>query len=158
MAGRQFDTDVSRPAGLRTNLRQPQRAIDDSESGKYLDDVQEDWNRRVDTEVQTMVDGMVDMIELAALAEKDKFRTSEDAFEMETRAENMVRAAHSLLTITHSLKLMVLLSDESQAVERREQELAEIAQEIEEAHRKTAAEWHDIVEPPADPSEVGTSP
>ena len=47
-----------------------------------------------------------------------------------------VRAAHSLLSIIHSMKLMLLLSDEVQIAHRRDAELKEVHQEKEEIKRK----------------------
>lgn len=41
-----------------------------------------------------------------------------------------VRAAHSLLSITHSMKLLLLLSDESQITAQRDQEIKEIKTEV----------------------------
>ena len=45
----------------------------------------------------------------------------------------MVRAAHSLLSITHSMKLLLLLSDESQTVLQRDRELEQLRAQAEEA-------------------------
>jgi mediator of RNA polymerase II transcription subunit 22 len=49
-----------------------------------------------------------------------------------------IRAANSLLSIVHSMKLQLLLSDEAQIVERRDAELATTLQEKEEAKAKVA--------------------
>ena len=62
-------TDVSRPSALPTaKLRQhqPQPLIDQS-SAEYLDDIEAEWNKRVDVEIETLVDGMVDIVSLAAV-------------------------------------------------------------------------------------------
>ena len=48
----------------------------------------------------------------------------------------MVRAAHSLLSITHSMKLLLLLSDESQIVQQRNRALKDTRSDAEEAKKK----------------------
>lgn len=64
-------TDVSRPAALpMAHLLQRsttnQASIDQS-SNEYLDTVEEEWNKKVDSEVDTLVDGMVDLVSLASV-------------------------------------------------------------------------------------------
>lgn len=48
----------------------------------------------------------------------------------------MVRAAHSLLSITHSMKLLLLLSDEAQIATQRDRALNETRTEAEETKKK----------------------
>lgn len=50
-----------------------------------------------------------------------------------------VRAANSLLSITHSMKLLLLLSDESQISHRRDAELKAVREEKNEARKQVAA-------------------
>lgn len=63
-------TDVSRPSALPTaklsrgNASQPSV---DQNSSEYLDAIEEEWNKRVDMEVETLVDGMVDLVGLASV-------------------------------------------------------------------------------------------
>lgn len=47
----------------------------------------------------------------------------------------MVRAAHSLLGIIHSMKLLLLLSDESQISQQRDKALSEARSDAREAKR-----------------------
>ena len=47
----------------------------------------------------------------------------------------MVRAAHSLLGIIHSMKLLLLLSDESQISQQRDRALSEARSDAKEAKR-----------------------
>jgi hypothetical protein len=49
-----------------------------------------------------------------------------------------VRAASSLLSITHSMKLLLLLSDEAQIAHRRDVELARVQEEKEQARTRVA--------------------
>ena len=63
-------TDVSRPSALPTaNLshRGGAQSIVDQNSAEYLDGIEEEWNKKVDMEVETLVDGMVDLVSLASV-------------------------------------------------------------------------------------------
>lgn len=64
-------TDVSRPSALPTaNLRntQTKQTIVDQNSEEYLEQIEEEWNKKVDVEVETLVDGMVDLVSLATVS------------------------------------------------------------------------------------------
>lgn len=88
-------TDVSRPSALPTaNLLQrgsTLQSLVDQNSSEYLDAIEEEWNKKVDLEVETLVDGMVDLVSLASIGDKDKFRMAQEAFQAQSRAESMVR-------------------------------------------------------------------
>ncbi|KAL4062099.1 hypothetical protein V8B97DRAFT_385481 [Scleroderma yunnanense] len=156
-------TDVSRPSALPTaKLLQrsaPNQALVDQNSEEYLNAIEEEWNKKLDAEIEVLVDGMVDIVSLASIGDKDKFRIAQEAFQAEMRAESMVRislcsffpglsrsahhsqvrAANSLLSITHSLKLLLLLSDEAQIARWRDEEIKQVKQEKSEAQKKVAA-------------------
>ncbi|THG95094.1 hypothetical protein EW145_g8023 [Phellinidium pouzarii] len=147
-------TDVSRPSALPTARLRPSAAqaqsVVDQNSDEYLDFIEEEWNKKVDVEVETLVDGMVDIVNLASrnlisdasfvsqIGEKDKFRIAQESFQAQCRAESMARAAHSLLSITHSMKLLLLLSDESQIAQQRDRALREARSDAGEAKKKVA--------------------
>ncbi|KAF4588091.1 hypothetical protein EYR38_010056 [Pleurotus pulmonarius] len=137
-------TDVSRPSALPTaNLLQRQRNIAaqaslDQNSDEYLDTIEEEWNKKIDTEVETLVDGMVDLVGLASIGEKDKFKVAQESFQAESRAESMVRAANSLLAVTHSMKLLLLVSDEAQIAHRRDAELRDLQEEAKDTKANIA--------------------
>ncbi|KAJ8521324.1 hypothetical protein ONZ45_g1970 [Pleurotus djamor] len=137
-------TDVSRPSALPTaNLLKRQRNISsqasiDQNSDEYLDSIEEEWNKKIDMEVETLVDGMVDLVSLASVGDKDKFKVAQEAFQAQCRAESMVRAANSLLAVTHSMKLLLLLSDEVQIAHRRDTELKDLREESDGAKRQVA--------------------
>ncbi|KAH9930538.1 uncharacterized protein BXZ73DRAFT_28382, partial [Epithele typhae] len=134
-------SDVSRPSALPTArlLQRPSQPLIDQDSNDYLDNVEEEWNKRVDVEIETLVDSMVDIVSLAAIGDKDKFRIAEEAFQAQCRAESMIRAANSLMSTIHSMKLLLLLSDEAQIVKRRDAELRSVQAEKTEAQKKVAA-------------------
>src|SRR5258708_13960772 len=68
------DTDVSRPSALpsanlqRTGVQVVQQSIAAQNSTEYLDAIEEEWNKKVDTEVDILVDGMVDLVSLASVS------------------------------------------------------------------------------------------
>jgi len=64
-------SDVSRPSKLPTaNLLPhgaPPPAIEQT-SAEYLEAVEEEWNKRVDVEIETLAEGMVDLVNLASVS------------------------------------------------------------------------------------------
>lgn len=67
-------SDVSRPSKLPTANLLPQGAAPpaaDQNSDEYLDAVEEDWNKKVDAEIETLADGMVDLVNLASVRSCD---------------------------------------------------------------------------------------
>lgn len=134
-------SDVSRPSKLPTAKILPHGAAlptTDQTPAEYLEAAEEEWNKRVDVEIETLAEGMVDLVNLASINNKDKFKIAQETFQAQFRAESMIRAANSLLSIVHSMKLQLLLSDEAQIVERRDAELGTTLQEKEEAKAKVA--------------------
>ncbi|KAG6374333.1 hypothetical protein JVT61DRAFT_4360 [Boletus reticuloceps] len=95
---------------------------------------------------------MVDIVGLASIGDKDKFRIAQESFQAESRAESMVKAANSLLSITHSLKLLLLLSDEAQIAHRRDVELRRVQQEKIEAQKKVAELLDELFQRPCSSS------
>ena len=57
----------------------------------------------------------------------------------------MVRAAHSLLSITHSMKLLLLLSDESQLAQQRNKAIEDARAEAEEARGQAVALLNELL-------------
>ena len=67
-------SDVSRPSKLPTANLLPQGAAPpaaDQNSVEYLDGVEEEWNKKVDVEIETLADGMVDLVNLASVRPYD---------------------------------------------------------------------------------------
>ncbi|KAI0654920.1 hypothetical protein C8Q70DRAFT_1024618 [Cubamyces menziesii] len=134
-------TDVSRPSALPTAklLQRQAQPLVDQDSNEYLDAIEEEWNKKVDVEIETLVDGMADIVSLASIGDKDKFRIAQETFQAQCRAESMIRAAHSLMSTIHSMKLLLLLSDETQIAKRRDAELRVVQAEKSDAQKKVAA-------------------
>jgi hypothetical protein len=67
-------TDVSRPSALPSagllhrHLAKPQQSQSEKSSSEYLDSIEEEWNKKVDMDVETLVDGMVDIVSLASVS------------------------------------------------------------------------------------------
>lgn len=92
------------------------------------------------------------------MGDKDKFQVALESFQAQCRTESMVtictfdtvflinmicvllqiRAASSLMSITHSLKLLLLLSDEAQIVHQHNKELRTARGEAEESREAVA--------------------
>ncbi|KAH9928750.1 uncharacterized protein B0H18DRAFT_1117932 [Fomitopsis serialis] len=140
-------SDVSRPSALPTAnlLQRPIQPLVDQNSNEYLDAIEEEWNKKVDVEVDTLVDGMVDLVGLASIGDKDKFRIAQESYQAECRAESMIRAAHSLLSIIHSMKLLLLLSDESQIANRRDAEMRDVQAEKDTLKQEVAGKLDEIL-------------
>ncbi|WFD31436.1 hypothetical protein MSPP1_002471 [Malassezia sp. CBS 17886] len=80
----------------------------------HLDALEESINRRIDTDVDTILESYKDILNLSRIGNKDHFDVNREAFQLETRADTIVRAAQSLCLLSDSLKLSMLLS-QSQA-------------------------------------------
>jgi hypothetical protein len=64
-------SDVSRPSKLPTANLLPHGAaplVIEQTSAEYLEAVEEEWNKRVDVEIETLADGMVDLVNLASVS------------------------------------------------------------------------------------------
>ncbi|PWN92772.1 hypothetical protein FA10DRAFT_263526 [Acaromyces ingoldii] len=83
-----------------------------SSSAAYLDAAAEEVNKTIDAEVKTLIEGFEALIGLSRIRDKDKFQIAQENFELEARADVMVRAAQSLTLLSHSLKLSLLLSQQ----------------------------------------------
>ncbi|KZT07753.1 uncharacterized protein LAESUDRAFT_811990 [Laetiporus sulphureus 93-53] len=144
-------TDVSRPSALPTARLLQRNAVPlvEQNSSDYLDAIEEEWNKKVDVEIETLVDGMVDLVGLASIGDKDKFRIAQESYQAECRAESMIRAAHSLLSIIHSMKLLLLLSDESQIANRRDAEMRTVQRDREELQKQVSVILDELLHPPS---------
>ncbi|EPT01402.1 hypothetical protein FOMPIDRAFT_1120565 [Fomitopsis schrenkii] len=154
-------SDVSRPSALPTAnlLQRPTVPLIDQNSNEYLDAIEEEWNKKVDVEIDTLVDGMVDLVGLASIGDKDKFRIAQEAYQAECRAESMVtgyslrlsgsqiRATHTLTSIIHSMKLLLLLSDESQIANRRDAEMRDVQADKDIFKKQVAQKLDEILHP-----------
>lgn len=67
-----FQTDAIRPTALPSASLTSAHALDESPadqtSDEYLNGVYEDWNKKVDAEIETLVDGMTDLVQIASVS------------------------------------------------------------------------------------------
>lgn len=64
-------SDVSRPSKLPTAnllLQGAAPPVVEQTSDEYLEAIEEEWNKRVDVEIETLADGMVDLVNLASVS------------------------------------------------------------------------------------------
>ncbi|KAG8859321.1 hypothetical protein FRB96_004536 [Tulasnella sp. 330] len=139
-------TDYARPAALPTASFRPNAnaAGQEVDSETYLREVEEEWNKKIDEQVDILVHNMVDLVDIAKVENKDHFRASQEAFQAELKAESMVQAISSLLSLTHSLKLMLLLSDEREIAQRRQEEIKILRQDIDAAKARAVELWEEL--------------
>ncbi|KAL8283299.1 hypothetical protein RQP46_005709 [Phenoliferia psychrophenolica] len=110
-------SDVRRRAVLPTTLQLVANASSQPSGAahlgadEFLDKMEEDLNRKVDHDVEILVDGMADLVKVHQITHKDHFRVAQDAFQAQVRTDTMIRAAHSLLSLAHTLKLLHLFAD-----------------------------------------------
>lgn len=92
MSAPEPQSDVSRPSALPTArlTARPQRAGTEQSAEDFLNQREEEVNKKVDAEIEVLVDGMVDLVALAAVGDKDKFKIAQEGFQAESRAESMV--------------------------------------------------------------------
>ena len=61
-------TDVARRTALpTTSAKRAAPRVADENSDAYLDGIEEEWNQKVDVEMQTLAEGMVDLVKLASV-------------------------------------------------------------------------------------------
>ena len=65
-------TDVSRPSALPSARLRPaasqSQSIVDQSSDEYLDFVEEEWNKKIDTDVEVLVECMSDLVSIASVS------------------------------------------------------------------------------------------
>ncbi|CDU25030.1 uncharacterized protein SPSC_04864 [Sporisorium scitamineum] len=96
-------TTASTAAASATNSRQVN-------SAEYLDSLEEGVNKTIDAEIETLLSSYKELVSLATIADKDKYRIAQEAFQTEARADIMVRSTQTLSLLSEALKLSLLLS------------------------------------------------
>ncbi|KAH9807744.1 hypothetical protein DFH28DRAFT_1001986 [Melampsora americana] len=139
-----FQTDVRR----RTNLSTTTNALKSTAEGPnegmsmsshdFLRTVEDEMNRIVDRDVETLVEGMEEIIDLSMVGPVDKLRSLQDSLAIELRSETLVRSCTSLLSLSHSMKMMWLLGDEAHSRNIRDRKVLELTNEIEDIKAEVA--------------------
>lgn len=82
-------------------------------SEERLAGIEDELNRIVDRDVETLVEGMEEIIDLSAVGSIDKLRALQDSLAIELRTETLIRSCTSLMALSHSMKMLWLLGDEA---------------------------------------------
>ncbi|KAH7341667.1 hypothetical protein B0J17DRAFT_714824 [Rhizoctonia solani] len=146
-SGSTFQTDARYRTALPTASLKSSITVPQVDSETYLQNHEEEWNRLVDAEVENLAEGMADLVGIASIEGKDRFQIAQEAFQAECKAESMAIAANSLLSITHSLKLMFLLGDEEYITQRREDRLKNAVADIAASKARFEKAWDGLKEP-----------
>ncbi|KAI3626139.1 hypothetical protein CBS9595_001500 [Malassezia furfur] len=104
----------------------------------HLDALEESVNKRIDADVNVLMENMKEILNLSRIGGKDHYDVSREAFQLETRADSMVRAIQSLYLLSNSLKLSLLLS-QSQMSDAHNSEAEQLIQEA-EAHQRECSQ------------------
>lgn len=68
----EFQTDALRPGALPSaslRVRAGEEQTIEQSSDEYLDNMYEDWNKKVDQEIDTLVEGMTELVKIAAVCQ-----------------------------------------------------------------------------------------
>ena len=107
-------SDVSRPSALptasllqsRTSTAARLAQSQAQNSAQYLDIIEEEWNKKVDTEIETLVDGMVDIVSLASVSRSNALNIAvhevKQCKRLETRISFGWHRRHSKLSVGQS--------------------------------------------------------
>ncbi|SCZ97984.1 BZ3500_MvSof-1268-A1-R1_Chr3-3g06500 [Microbotryum saponariae] len=137
-------TDVRRRTTQPQTLQQAQTSttthlplssalLNDLDSQASLDNMEAELNKTVDTEVEVLAEGIVELVRCAVIKDKDHFRVSQEAFASKVRTEAMIRSAQSLLSLSHTLKLLHLFADTCTPALAREATVRELDEMVESA-------------------------
>ncbi|KAA1083716.1 hypothetical protein PGT21_004994 [Puccinia graminis f. sp. tritici] len=115
-----FQTDVRRRTNLSTATNALRSAAVEAQndslglsSEERLSEMEDELNRIVDRDVETLVEGMEEIIDLSSVGSVDKLRALQDSLAIELRTETLVRSCTSLMALSHSMKMLWLLGDEA---------------------------------------------
>jgi len=98
---------------------------------KYLDEVEETWNKRIDKDVMVLGQGLRGIVRtLQRGTVSSPHQTETSAFSLSVQVSKLVSAAESLQALTHQLKLWILLSDEGTIKTGQQEELRLVEAEI----------------------------
>ncbi|GAA6013719.1 hypothetical protein JCM11491_005070 [Sporobolomyces phaffii] len=135
-------TDVRKRAVLPTTLQNlrsassaagtAQAEVDHLTSDEYLDKLEEELNRKVDSDVEGLVEGFKELIALARIDPVTSHPSQAHlrSISSQLRTQQMLRNAHSLLSMCHQLKLLHLFGDHATAQHAKEQRQRELTAEI----------------------------
>ncbi|KAL1920467.1 uncharacterized protein VTP21DRAFT_844 [Calcarisporiella thermophila] len=73
--------------------------------------VEESYHKRIDENVDQLAEAFADIIRVSGIENKDRFKISQEAYQVECRAASIVNSVESLLSLIAELKQSFLLND-----------------------------------------------
>ncbi|GAB5592470.1 hypothetical protein Unana1_07370 [Umbelopsis nana] len=73
--------------------------------------LEEQYTKRVDDDVLKLVDSFADIIRVTEIENKDKFKVTQEGYQIESQTAQIIRSAESLLGLITELKQILLLND-----------------------------------------------
>ncbi|ORX55794.1 SURF5-domain-containing protein [Hesseltinella vesiculosa] len=73
--------------------------------------MEDQYNKRIDDDISKLVDCFTDIVKAGEIADKDKFKVSQEGYQIENQATQIVRSTESLLGLIKELKQFLLLND-----------------------------------------------
>ncbi|CAO3666572.1 unnamed protein product [Umbelopsis vinacea] len=73
--------------------------------------LEEQYTKRVDDDVLKLVDSFADIIRVTEIESKDKFKVTQEGYQIESQTAQIIRSAESLLGLITELKQILLLND-----------------------------------------------
>ncbi|KAI8073211.1 surfeit locus protein 5 subunit 22 of mediator complex-domain-containing protein [Gongronella butleri] len=80
-------------------------------SRPVLQHMEDQYNKRIDDDISKLVDCFTEIVKTGEIAEKDKFKVSQEGYQVENQAAQIVRSTESLLGLIKELKQFLLLND-----------------------------------------------
>ncbi|OAV94531.1 hypothetical protein PTTG_05749 [Puccinia triticina 1-1 BBBD Race 1] len=156
-----FQTDVRRRTNLSTATNALRSAAVEAQndslglsSEERLAEMEDELNRIVDRDVETLVEGMEEIIDLSSVGSVDKLRALQDSLAIELRTETLVRSCTSLMALSHSMKMLWLLGDEANRRRIQDARTSPLNSEISKLKSRAAQLIEELkVGPPADSSD-----
>ncbi|KAI9279959.1 surfeit locus protein 5 subunit 22 of mediator complex-domain-containing protein [Umbelopsis sp. AD052] len=73
--------------------------------------LEEQYTKRVDDDVLKLVDSFADIVRVTEIENKDKFKVTQEGYQIESQTAQIIRSAESLLGLITELKQILLLND-----------------------------------------------
>jgi len=77
----------------------------------YRQKLEEQYTKRLDDDVLKLVDSFADVIRVTEIENKDKFKITQEGYQIESQTAQIIRSAESLLGLITELKQILLLND-----------------------------------------------
>ncbi|SAM09471.1 hypothetical protein [Absidia glauca] len=120
-------------------------------SRSMLQHMEDQYNKRIDDDISKLVDCYSDIVKIGEISDKDKFKVSQEGYQVESQAAQIVRSSESLLILIKELKQFLLLNDTKTLTTLTEQrsialttQTAEIKNVVQDLRKDVAAAIYDM--------------